>query len=186
MAKKQYIFDALGNYLFCSKCIHDALGVSYQRLSCHCKVKRAQFNQPIWNMTKQEVSEQKLSQYVIMPEGCDVSFMQWWKSLGNDQTIHVCYPHHHHGLARKLSNSCAKADFLQFVDTNSQLNGRSADSASATHYLLPKFRTIQIPKSGVCNYEKRVQQSLVGEFNRVQIENNQATISNYSGSVWLK
>lgn len=140
-------------------------------------------------MTKQEVSEQKLSQYVIMPEGCDVSFMQWWKSLGNDQTIHVRYPHHHHGLAGKLSNSSkpsAKADFLQFVNTNSQPNGRSTDSASATHYLLPKFCTIQIPKSGVCNYEKRVQQSLVGEFNRVQIENNQPTISNYSGSVWLK
>lgn len=58
------IFDAIGNYLFCSKCIHNALGVSYQYLSRQRKVKRAQFNQPIRNMTKQEVSEQKLSQYV--------------------------------------------------------------------------------------------------------------------------
>ena len=107
-------------------------------------------------------------------------------SAMHDQTIYVRYPHRHHGLAGKLSNSLkpsAKADFLQFVDANSQPNGRSADSASATHYLLPKFRTIQIPKSGACNYEKRVQQSPVGEFNRVQFENNQPTISNYSGSV---
>ena len=44
---KHNVFDALGNYLFCSKCIHNALGVSYQRLSHQRKVKRAQFNQPI-------------------------------------------------------------------------------------------------------------------------------------------
>ena len=90
-------------------------------------------------MTKQKGSEQKLSQYVIMPEDRDVSFMQWWKSLGNVQTIRVCYPHHHHGLAGKPSNSSkpsAKADFLQFVNTNSQPYGRSADSVSAREHAL--------------------------------------------------
>ena len=140
-------------------------------------------------MTKQEVSEQKLSQYVIMPEGCDVSFVHGGNLLAMTQLYTYVTHTTTMGLAGKLSNSSkpsAKADFMQFVDTNSQPNGRSADSASATHYLLPKFLTIQIPKSGVCNYEKRVQQSLVGEFNRVQIENNQPTISNYSGSLWLK
>ncbi len=75
---------------------------------------------------------------------------------------------------------------MRFVDNNTQPNGRSADSASATHYLLPKIHTIQTPKKGVCNYEARgTAQSLVGEFNCVQ-ENNRQTISNYPGSVWLK
>ena len=27
------VFDSLGNYIFCSRCVHHALGVSYQRLS---------------------------------------------------------------------------------------------------------------------------------------------------------
>ena len=73
-----------------------------------------------------------------------------------------------------------------FVDLNSQPNGRSADSTSATHFFLPKFRTIQIPKVGVSNFEERAQQSLLGEFNRTQSELGKPTISNYSASTWLK
>ena len=183
------VFDSLGNYLFCSKCVHVALGVSYKRLARQRRVKRREFNEPIRHLTKQEVVDGNLSQYVVMPDDCDSSFLAWWKSVQSDQSVQVRYPHHRHGLAGKKSNSSkstAKEAFLQFVDSNSQPNGRSADSASATHYLLPKFRTIQIPKAGVCNYEARVQQSLVGEFNRVQEESNKETISNYSGSVWLK
>ena len=34
------VFDGLGNYLFCSKCIHVALGVSYKRLARQRRVKR--------------------------------------------------------------------------------------------------------------------------------------------------
>ena len=81
-------------------------------------------------------------------------------------TVH--YPHERHGHAGKKSHAAkvdAKKDYLMFVDLNSQPNGRSADSTSATHFLLPKFHTIQIPKVGVSNFEERVQQSLLGEFN---------------------
>jgi len=49
-------------------------------------------------MTKQEVAEKNLSQYVVMPEGSDLSFMLWWKSLGSGDTVQVRYPHHLHGL----------------------------------------------------------------------------------------
>jgi len=57
-------------------------------------------------------------------------------------------------------------EFLTMVDLNSQPNGRNAENSSATHYFLPKFRTIQTPKLDVTYYEERVKQSLVGEFNR--------------------
>ena len=183
------MFDTLGNYLFCSKCIHLALGISYKRLARQRSVKRKEFNEPICQMTKQEVVDSNLSQYVVMPDNCDVSFLTWWKSVSSDSSVRVRYPHHRHGLEGKKSNHSkpgAKEAFFQFVDNNSQQNGRSADSASVTHYFLPKFRTIQIPKPGVCNYESRVHQSLVGEFNRIQEEKNGVTISNYSGSTWLK
>ena len=70
-------------------------------------------------------------------------------------------------LRGKVSNSSAKRcsmnDF-QFVDVNSQPNGRSADSTGPTFYFLPNFSTIQIPKAGIANYEERARQSVVGEF----------------------
>ena len=114
-------------------------------------------------------------------------------SLGGSQFLmtsgQVRYTHHCHGLEGKKSNSSkssAKEAFLCFVDSNGQPNGHRADSASVTHYPLPKFCIIQIPKVRVFDYEVRVQQSLVGEFNSIQRENNDAAISKNSGSVWLK
>jgi len=101
----------------------------------------------------------------------------------------VHYPHERHGHAGKASHATkvdAKMDFIQFAELNSQPNGRSADSTSATHFLLPKFRTMQTPKQGVRNFEERFKQSLVGEFNRTQTELGKPTISNYSASTWLK
>jgi len=183
------IFDAVGNYLFCCRCVHHALGISFQRLSRQRTVKRKQFAKPLCSLTKSEVEAKNLSQYVVMPQGCEMSFMAWWKLLESSSIVTVQYPHERHGHAGKISHAAkvdAKKEFLTFVDLNSQPNGRSADSTSATHYFLPKFRTIQTPKAGVSNYEQRVQQSLVGEFNRAQVEQQKSTISNYSASVWLK
>ena len=92
-------------------------------------------------------------------------------------------------MAGKKSNNAklaAKHHFFSFVDSNSQPNGHSDDSSSATYYFLPKFRTIQTPKKAVRNYEERYSQSVVGEFNCVQTEKDQPTISNFSASKWLK
>ena len=183
------IFDATGNYLFCCRCVHFGLGISFQRLSRQRKVKRKQFSESLRSFTKLEVISQNLGKFVVMPEGCNVSFMAWWKLLDNSSTVTVQYPHERHGLAGSISHAAkvdAKQDFLNFVDINSQPNGRSAESSSATHYFLPKFRTIQTPKAGVSNFELRVKQSLVGEFNRAQTEQQKSIISNYSASVWLK
>lgn len=66
------VFDAMGNYLFCCKCIHIALGVSYQRLSRQRKIKRAESKEPLRSMTKAEVVTERLSNYVVMPPECDV------------------------------------------------------------------------------------------------------------------
>ena len=77
-------------------------------------------------------------------------------------------------------------DFLQFVDINSQPNGRSADSTGPTVYFLPKFTTIQVPKAGVSHYEERLRRSVVGEFNRIQQESRINGCSNGSSHNWLK
>ena len=126
-------------------------------------------------MTKSEIEKERLGNNVIMPCGCDEAFLSWWKRLPNDAVVSVQYPHNRHGNSGKVSNNAesdAKSDFLEFIDINSQPNGRSADSSSATHYLLPKFRTIQTPKKGVSKFETRMQQSQVGVFNKYQGEKN--------------
>ena len=73
------------------------------------------------------------------------------------------------GKESNSAKSSVMADFLKFVDANSQPNGRSADSHGPTHYI-SKFSTIQIPKSDVPNYGERVRRSVVGEFCKAQSE----------------
>lgn len=140
-------------------------------------------------MTKREVEDQRLSPYVVMPPECDQSFLAWWRSLESEHSVNVRYPHQRHGNAGMPSHSAktdAKIEFLKFVDINSQPNGRSLDSSSATHFFLPKFRTVQEPKFGVSRREQRLTESLLGEFNRTQREKGHSTISNFSASTWLK
>ena len=79
-----------------------------------------------------------------------------------------------------------KKKFVEFVDSNSQPNGRRLDSRNPTHYFLPTFTTISAPKKHVHNYDNRLATSLVGEFNRIQVEDGSSTISDYSALTWLK
>ena len=99
--------------------------------------------------------------------------------------LEVRYPHNRHSNAGRSSNSAKTSIMQDFLDMNSQPNGRSADSTGPTHYCLPKFTTIQMPKSGVPHYE-HVQRSLVGEFNRAQRERGRGECSNSSSHNWLK
>ncbi len=64
------VFDSLGNFFFC---IHHALGISHQRLS-----RQRSINESV---SKYEVEDQRLSESVVMPQGCDLSFMKWWKTI---------------------------------------------------------------------------------------------------------
>ena len=183
------VFGSLGNYLYCSECIRNAFSISKKRLVRQRAMKQKESSEPIREMKKNEVEEQHLGEYVVMPDGCIDCFSTWWASLSHDSAVQVRYPHSWHALAGRISNSSKRAmqeDFLHFVDLNSQPNGRSSGSFGPTYYLLPKFATIQTPKKDAANYEERCQASLVGEFNRCQLECGKQTISNFSTSTWLK
>ena len=71
------MFDSLGNYIFCSRCVHHALGVSYQRLSRQKSVKRRESSEPIRSMTKSDVEEERLGEWAVMPPDCEMSFIAW-------------------------------------------------------------------------------------------------------------
>ena len=183
------LFDSIGNYLYCFNCVRSCLGISKDRLSHQRRIKRQESKEPIVRMTKEEVESQRLSQFVVMPVQSDLSFKKWWSTVDSSDTIDVRYPHGKHGNALKPSNFAkgkVMEKFLEFVDNNTQPNGRSADSSGPTHYFLPKFTTLQTPKPHVSHYEERVSRSVVGEFNRVQEESGESGCSNGSSHNWLK
>ena len=183
------MFDSLGNYLYCYNCIISSFGISRERRTRLRKIKREQAHHPIVEMSKSDVENQRLGSYVVMPRDIDISFKKWWRSLDPSATVDVRYPHGKHGNALKISHSAKTStmeDFLQFVDLNSQPNGRSADSSGPTVYFLPKFTTIQEPKAGISHYEERLSRSVVGEFNRIQQESGKSGCSNGSSHNWLK
>ena len=130
----------------------NSLKVSKQRLSQQRKVKRKCFQQQETKMSKEEVEKGRLTSFVLMPVEVELCFALWWKSLPSDHEVMVRYPFERHGLAGRTSNSAktdAKDSFLEFVDNNSQPNGRRLDSHNPTHYFLPKFTTITAPKKDI-------------------------------------
>ena len=183
------IFDPMGNYLFCCVCIRKAFGISQQRIARQRNIKRKFSSLPIEKMNKAKAEEDHLTAYVVMPQELEQDFRSWWMNLEGVDEVEVRVPHDQHGLAGRVSNS-AKPDvrerFINFVDSNSQPNGRSDDSYGPTQYLIPKFVTIQAPKTGIQNYEERCQTSLTCVFNQLQQQSGMPTASSSSISTWLK
>ena len=107
MAQNEWIrsnlFDSLGNYRYCQSCINDILEVGTQRLTHQRTIKRQQALLPLVTMTKSDVINKHLEEFVVMPEGQD-DFKKWWPSLLDTDVTNIRYPHESHGLARKSSN----------------------------------------------------------------------------------
>ena len=78
------------------------------------------------------------------------------------------------------------AHFLEFVDANSQPNGRQTGSYSAQFFFHPKFTTIAPPGEEEKNYDEKARSSLVHEFNRVQREQGRSTCGSTAASEWLQ
>ena len=87
--------------------------------------------------------------------------------------VDVRYLHDHHGLAERSSNHAKTQlmeDFLEFVDKNSQPNGRHSGSHSEQYFFLPKFSRINPPDPKEINDQLKAKSSLITEFNRAQEE----------------
>ena len=178
------IFDAMANYLFCQECVCAALQISKQRLARQRNIKRKQYQTPVTSMPKEKVVAERLEPFVVMPENQDCAFAKWWEGLPADHDVNVRYPYERHGNAGKVSHNAKTQthdEFLQFIELNSQPNGRSADSHGETHFFLAKFTTIRMPSSGSANYEEKMASSLVGEFNRTQKERGQGWVFKWVG-----
>ena len=182
------LFDALGNYRYCQRCINKVLGIGTQRLAHQRAIKRREALIPVVDMTKLEVANQGLQGFVMMPEDHS-NFAQWWATLEGASVVSVRFPHSSHSLARRSSNFSKRSvreDFLQFVDANSQPNGRNSSSFGAQFYFLPKYSRVGEPKKGEQGSTVKADRSVICEFNRAQAECGKEGCSERSAFRWLK
>ena len=154
------------------------------------KNKTQHFQQKVLTMTKKRSWREDTCTWSFCGTAQQkLCFKVWQKDIPNDRKVCAHYPFDRHGLAGRVSNHDkvhTKEKFLDVVDNNSQPNGRQPDSRNPTHHSSPNFITITMPKQGVHNYyECRLASSLVGEFNLIQEDIGQSTISNYSASTQL-
>ena len=82
---RENMFHGMGKYLFCCSCIRAVFGVSRQRLANQHKIKRKQSQEPLTKLSKEEVEEQQLGDYVVMPAGLEMAFKVWWRALAPSQ-----------------------------------------------------------------------------------------------------
>ena len=141
-------------------------------------------------MTKKNVVEKRLENFVLHDvEGGMLTFEVWWKTVEDDEVVEVQYPHERHGLAGRSSNHSkneAMTDFLDFVDSNIQPNGRQAGSYSAQYFFVPKFTRIAPPTQGENNYNEKAQSSVVSQFNKAQTERGKPTCGKTAAAEWLE
>ena len=102
----------------------------------------------------------------------------WWWADNFCHLVEECQEGWHGGSSiptRLAGKQEVMSEFLDFVDANSQPNGRQAGSYSAQFFFLPKFTRIATPREGEKNYDEKSKSSVVTEFNRVQRENGRQT-----------
>lgn len=84
-----------------------------------------------------------------MPVGAEISFSKRWRTIAPSTSVQVRTPHARHGNAGKPSHAAKPTvleHFLEFVDCNSQPNGRAADSSGPTLLLQPAVHDDPDPK----------------------------------------
>ncbi len=133
--------------------------------------------------TKQEVCEQNLKMYIVLPTD-DTNFENWWKNLLlMRMKSWFVFPmssvdcEGKNLIVRKLTYM---KSFLKFVDNNSTPNGRQADSCSSTFYFLTKFRRIEPPKLSEKNYSDKVFKLPSQLVNHAQESQGEPTAGSYA------
>ena len=76
-------------------------------------------------------NDKKLCPFVVMPSKIEISFKRWRSTVLEDHEVDVQYPFERHG---KLLIMQIKQKFLEFIDNNSQPDGRHVKSHNPTHY----------------------------------------------------
>ncbi len=144
------VFDSMGNYLYCQACIIAAFGISKQRWIRQRNFKWLSSQQPVVDMTKEAVEEQRLGEFVIMPAGNETAFMTWWRSLSSSATVQVDTPMRDTGMLGKcpiqLRHQFSMTSSYLWTPTHNPMASqlirqvpRTIFSQSSQHFKLPKL-----------------------------------------------
>ncbi|MCP4648666.1 MAG: hypothetical protein GY853_01115, partial [PVC group bacterium] len=147
------------------------------------EIKRQQVNTPIIQMRKDQVSIDQICD-VVSPVS-EPNVLAWWMNLENSSIVELrIFPKLHDGKSNNHKESLLPF-FLDFIDNNSQANGRRVGSHGALYFLNSKFDRINEPSlSETDKPEQWKRRSLVYEFNR-SLDGNKR-ISNGTAKKWLK
>jgi hypothetical protein len=177
------IFDSYGNYIYCFSCIKKILRVGGDRLLRLRKIKRQQVNTPVIQIRKDQVPIERACD-VIAPAN-ETNVLAWWMNLHDSSTVELRSPPKLHCGKSNNSKEELLPRFLNFIDNNSQPNGRRVGSHGPLFFLNSKFNRINAPSvSEADKPEQWKRRSLVYEFNRT-LEDNKS-ISNGTAKKWLK
>ena len=79
---RENTIDVHGNLLFCRDCLATCFGLHGSRIQRQRQIKQCQKDQPIVEMTKEEV-EKRLVDHVLWDDedGEQTTFATWWKSV---------------------------------------------------------------------------------------------------------
>lgn len=120
----------------------------------------------------------------VVPPGNETNILRWWMNLEDSSMVELrTQPKLHCGKSNNNKEELLPR-FLNFIDNNSQPNGRKVGSHGPLYFLNSKFdriNTASVSEDGKPEQWKR--RSLVYEFNRT-LEDNK-NISNGTGKKWL-
>ena len=89
-----------GESSFFRDCLVACFGV-HTRIQRQRQIKQRQKEQPIVEMSKVEVEDRKLVDFVLRKDEEVLTFADWWKTVDEDEVVEVQYPHKCHGFAGK-------------------------------------------------------------------------------------
>ena len=80
------MIDVHGNFLFCRDCLVACFDVRTTRLQHQRLIKQKQKDQPVIQMTKQDVVEKRLEKFVLHDVEDDMlTFEVWWKAVEDEE-----------------------------------------------------------------------------------------------------
>ena len=99
-------------------------------------------------MSKADVIDKHVSEYVIMPDSITTSFSKWWSSLPPEHVVHVRHPQNVMGMQENLLIRLRRRSERNFFDSLTtipgQMDGRQIQVA--LHYTFypssPQFKLL--------------------------------------------
>jgi hypothetical protein len=134
-------------------------------------------------MRKKDIHKSQI-QHIVPPLN-EKNILEWWMCLEDDNFVDLREPLKLHKGCGNNRKDYLLSRFLNFIDTNSQPNGRQIGSHGPLFFLSSKFDRINAPsKKDSKKPENWKQRSLVYEFNRTLCSGE--SISNGTAKNWLK